>query len=166
MRHRRHHIFGDDVASPSTVDDAAAHQDSMRPALPPSVHPDVKAARARKAKTARQQHMFYQHLKMHPGAHQAAKHFAAKLAAKDPAAVARLKQLAATATTDEASANALRIIAVTMKFEQPGTTMISGGIPGGHVIKLALSPLAWALAQSGKLFHWSGTQFQHFSRFI
>ncbi len=119
------------------------------------------------------QKRFYQHLCKHPNAHLAAKSFAKKIAAKDPQAVAALKELAANAKTDEKAANALRIIAVTFKFEPPTTgTMIAGGIPAeaGHVVlktlKFALSPAAWALSSAGKVFHWSGQQLQHLSHAI
>ena len=113
------------------------------------------------------QKKFYQHLKMHPSAHKAAKTFAEKLAKKDPEAVAALKSLAERAGSDPAAANALRIISVTMKFEEP-ESIIAGGLPAtaGKAVKVALAPAAWVLASAGHVFHWTGRQFQHFARYI
>ena len=118
------------------------------------------------------QRKFYNHLRMHPGAHKAASAIANKLVAKDPMAVQALKDVAAKAGSDESAANALKIIAVTMKYEHPdfgdSSPMMAGGLPAaasavGKVIKLALTPAAWALHTGGQVFHWTGKQLQHFS---
>lgn len=123
----------------------------------------------------RAQRQFYKHLCMHPGAHRAARAFAHKISAKDPAAMAALKDLASRAAADESAANALRIIAVTMKFEKIPVSagpMMAGGVPAqvfhttGKLLKLALSPAAWALHTGGKAFHWAGVQLQHLSHAI
>ncbi len=123
------------------------------------------------------QKRFYNHLRMHPGAHKAASAIARKLVAKDPTAVAALKDVASKASSDESAANALKIIAVTMKYEHPdfgsdsGGAMYAGGIPAvarsvGGIVKLALTPAAWVLSTGGKVFNWTGHQLQHFSHVI
>lgn len=113
------------------------------------------------------QREFYEHLKKHPNAHLAAKSFARKIVARDPYAIRCLRDLAAKAQNDERSANALRIVAVTMKYEQPDS-MIAGGIPQaiGKVSKYAAAPISWVLNQSGHAFEWVGTQFHNVARGI
>lgn len=116
-----------------------------------------------------QQH-FYKHLCMHPGAHKAAKAFAQKIVDRDPEAISALKQLAAKAGHDESSANALRIVAITLKFEKPTPShpIMAGGLPqaAGRVLKVALTPAAWAVSSGGKAFHWAGSQLQRLSHMI
>lgn len=113
---------------------------------------------------------FYRHLRMHPKAHKAAVAFAKKIVAKDPAAIALLKELAAKSGTDESAANALRIIAVTVKYEFPDAdaNIMAGGIAsaGGKVLKLALSPIAWTVSTAGHAFKWAGSQLQHLSHAV
>lgn len=119
----------------------------------------------------RAQKKFYDHLRMHPNAYKSAQSFAQKLVNRDAEAIALLRALSSKAATDPKAANAVRILAVTMKFEKPTPSMgtiISGGLPaaGGKIIKAALTPAAWVLSQSGNLFHWAGRQFQHISQTI
>src|SRR5437773_1407770 len=95
------------------------------------------------------QKRFYEHLKAHPSAHRAAQAVVTKLEAKDPTAVAALKDLSVKAKSDASAANALRIIAVTAKFEHGGN-IFAGGLPAvvkgaKGVLQLALTPAAWAL---------------------
>lgn len=116
------------------------------------------------------QRHFYKHLCMHPGAHKSAKAFAQKIVDRDSEAIAALKDLAARAGHDESAANALRIVAVTLKFEKPTPShpIMAGGLPqaGGKILKIALTPAAWVVSSSGKAFHWAGSQLQHLSRMI
>lgn len=117
-----------------------------------------------------QQKRFYNHLCMHPGAHKAAKAFAQKIVNRDSDAIAALKELAAKAGHDESAANALRIVAITLKFEKPTPShpIMAGGLPqaGGKILKIALTPAAWAVSSAGKAFHWAGSQLQHLSHQI
>lgn len=117
------------------------------------------------------QKRFYDHLKMHPHAHATAKKLVAKLKQRDPQAVHALKSLARCAHSDPRAANALRIIAVTHKFESGPAAMIMGAVPAavhatGKVLKLALSPAAWALDQGAGAFHWAGRSLQHIAAAI
>ena len=119
------------------------------------------------------QSRFYHHLKMHPGAHRAAVAFIRKLIAKDPTAIACLKDLVSRASHDASAANALRILAVTAKYEFPGhEALFAGGVPGQvfhagkNVLKLALSPAAWGINAVGKVFHWGGSQLHHLAHII
>jgi hypothetical protein len=115
------------------------------------------------------QKQMYEALKKRPGAYRAACSFAAKIEAKDPQALAALRDLAARAATDERAANSLRIIAVTIKYEHG--SMIAGALPhiataGGKLIRLVLTPAAWTLSNGGKVFHWAGRQLQSLSHAI
>lgn len=120
--------------------------------------------------TENAQRHFYEHLCMHPRAHEAARRACAKLQAKDPAAQADLRKLALRAKSDPQARNALKAIAVTCKYESPDG-IISGALPnvvqaGGKIIRLALSPLSWAAGTAGKVAHWTGAQLQSLAHAI
>lgn len=112
------------------------------------------------------QRSFYEHLCRHPHAYAAAQAFAHKLSAKDPAAKVALHALAAK--PDHRSQNALRAIAVVIKYEHGGifAGFANVATTGGKVIRLALSPAAWVLSTGGKGFRWVGSTLQHLSHAI
>lgn len=110
------------------------------------------------------QKRFYRHLCMHPGPHGDASSMAKRVCAKDPAALAFLKTLAAGATTDPRKANALRAIAVCVKFECADTMV--AGLSVSSVVKTTLSPVRWVLHTAATFAHWTGHQVQKVSHAI
>lgn len=102
--------------------------------------------------------------------------FAQKIIDGDPAACGALKELAVRAKTDKRAANALKVIALTIKLGRAGNgkpaPIVSGGLPGQvfatgkHIVKFALTPAAWAISSVGKGVGWAGSQLQHLSHVI
>jgi hypothetical protein len=90
--------------------------------------------------------------------------FAERLHKGDPQAIAHLRKLAMKAGSNPKAAYALKCIAQEYRAQN---AMFAGAIPGsaghvvGKVLKLALSPVAWAAGTAGSGVKWVGAQLQH-----
>lgn len=164
-------------AVPTATPVVAPSPDGMVPTAMPVVGPasSPAAAHARmQAHAHYRMRCFYNHLRMHPSYYMAAKNFAKRYAAGDPAAKASANSLIAQAQGGDLRAlNTSRAIACVLKFEhmlpKGSRFSVSGFLPAasstaGHFVRLVLSPAAWVLGKAGGLSHWAGDQFASLSR--